>query len=473
MKTRDAARLRLAAARYLFARYPVAEHLEQIWMDCSGLGRDEIVLRKRWYIVAAGGGSLYREGAGAWLSRKEVHAFLNAPPGLGLEAAIWRAIARSYSNDPGIALRIARSRIAQSPRTELGFWREVPRFFCVHPATVKQMDDLRDYLADCYRRNPLFSLKGRTLASLSRQMREWHRDLEPIARIEAARHRVEAARARARGQASAPEASVGGSWRGAAVADWSWSPAVKDRAKREAYLVIELRTAADLVAETRHAPLRRELRGQVHCGKRVDLVAAPPRRRVYRATADNRARPLAPGDPGARIRQPHGAHRGGASSWSAGPRRAGSAFFHSHSPRRETLLRRSASRYASAVPLALARLRSRSDPAQEGQEDARYECVTPAHEQRFNDGIRLRQLVDTDEPLVPNASDEAPRQQGDAEASAGAAEDRLDRAEFQQPGRLDAALGKDAFEPLPVGASLPQYNIRMSLPRKAARSVSM
>src|SRR3974390_1857264 len=37
MKTRDAARLRLAAARHLFARYPVAEHLEQIWLDCSGL----------------------------------------------------------------------------------------------------------------------------------------------------------------------------------------------------------------------------------------------------------------------------------------------------------------------------------------------------------------------------------------------------------------------------------------------------
>ena len=33
LKTRDAARLRLAAARHLFARYPVAEHLEQIWID--------------------------------------------------------------------------------------------------------------------------------------------------------------------------------------------------------------------------------------------------------------------------------------------------------------------------------------------------------------------------------------------------------------------------------------------------------
>src|SRR5262249_36248530 len=72
MKTRDAARLRLAAARHLFARYPVGEHLEQIWTDARGLAVDEIALRKRWYITAARGGSLYKEGAGAWLTRKEV-----------------------------------------------------------------------------------------------------------------------------------------------------------------------------------------------------------------------------------------------------------------------------------------------------------------------------------------------------------------------------------------------------------------
>ena len=170
---------------------------------------------------------------------------------LGFEAAIWQAIARSYSSDPGIALRIARSRIVRTPRAELGFWREAVRFFCAHPTTVEEMDDFRDYLADCHRRNPEFSLKGRTLASLRRQMHEWHRDLEAIARIEAARRRAEAAHARARGQASAREASGGGSWRGAAIADWSWSPAAKDRSKREEYLVIQLRTAADLVAETR------------------------------------------------------------------------------------------------------------------------------------------------------------------------------------------------------------------------------
>jgi hypothetical protein len=250
LKTRDAARLRLAAARYLFALYPVADHLEQIWIDATGLSADEVALRKRWYVVAAGGGSLYAAGAAAWLSRKEVHAFLNPLGPLGFEAAIWQAIARSYTNDPGIVLRIARSRIARTPRAEHGFWREAVRFFCAHPTTVEEMDDLHDYLADCYRRNPEFSLKGRSLTSLGRQMREWHRDLEAIARIEAARRRAEAARNRARGLAVGSEA-FNDSWRGAAIADWSWSSSTKAGAKREEYVVVQLCTAAGLVAETR------------------------------------------------------------------------------------------------------------------------------------------------------------------------------------------------------------------------------
>ncbi|MGY3034857.1 hypothetical protein ACVIIV_004027 [Bradyrhizobium sp. USDA 4354] len=248
LKTRDAARLRLGAARYLFARYPVAEHLEQIWIDSAGLSRDEIMLRKRWYVVAAGGGSLYGAGASAWLSRKEVHAFLNRLGNVGFEAAIWQAIARTYANDAGVAMQIARSRIAHTRRAEHGFWREVVRFFCAHPTSVDEMDDLHDYLAACHRRDPAFSLKGRSLASLGRLMREWHHDLEAIARIEAARRRAEAAQNRARGAAQGP---IDDSWPGAAIADWSWSPSSKVRGKREEYVVVQLRTAADLVAETR------------------------------------------------------------------------------------------------------------------------------------------------------------------------------------------------------------------------------
>ena len=251
MKTRDAARLRLAAARHLFARYPVAGHLERIWIDAFGLDADEVRLRKRWYIVAAGGRSLYREAAGEWLTRKEAHVFLNPPGPLGFEVAFWHAIARSYAGDAGLALRIAHSRIAEAPRAAVAFWREVVRFFCANPVSGEKIGDFCDFLADCHQRDAAFSLKGRTLASLERQMRAWHHDLEAIARIEQMRRRAEQAQARARGEAWSDASAAGATWSGAAIADWSWRPSAKEGGKREEFVVTQLRTAADLVAETR------------------------------------------------------------------------------------------------------------------------------------------------------------------------------------------------------------------------------
>jgi PcfJ-like protein len=170
------------------------------------------------------------------------------------------------------------------------------------------MDDLRDYLADCHRRNPEFGLKGRTLASLGRQMREWHRDLEAIRRIEVARRRAEAAQGRTRGQALAREPAGDGSWPGAAIADWSWSPAVKDRSKREEHLVIQLRTAADLVAETR---------AMHHCVASYAPKCIAGHASIWslrRRAAGHADRILTieldPGDPGSGIRQPHATSRG-------------------------------------------------------------------------------------------------------------------------------------------------------------------
>jgi len=247
LKTRDAARLRLAAARHLFARYPVPASLERIWIDQQELGRDEVRLRKQWYIVAARGGSLYKAGADRWLSRKEVHWFLNPPGEMGFDEALWQAIARCYTDDLGAAMRIARSKIARTPRAELGFWREAARFFCANPTTVEEIDDLADFLAD--RRPHGYSLKGRTLGSLSRQMWEWHRDLDAIQRIEAARLRAERAAAFWGRHTQAPD---GGRWAGSALQDWSWKPSLKEaRGQREDYVVVQLNTATELVAESR------------------------------------------------------------------------------------------------------------------------------------------------------------------------------------------------------------------------------
>ena len=244
MKTRDAARLRLAAARHLFARYPVADMLEHIWIDDAGLGADEVRLRRQWYVAAARGDSLYKAGASTWLTRKEVHAFLNSTAGLCFVEAFWEAIARSYTDDPALALRIARSKIGRTPREEIGFWRGVARFFCGNPASLETIDDLCDYLAECRRGDPAYGLEGRTLPSLIRGMHEWHHDIAAIERIEAMRRRA---------QGRAASASTANAvWAGSPLADWEWVPSSKDaKAKSERFVVRQLKQAEDLVMESR------------------------------------------------------------------------------------------------------------------------------------------------------------------------------------------------------------------------------
>lgn len=245
LKTRDAAKLRLAAARHLYQRYPVSATLERIWLSAEGLDRDEIALRKRWYIAAARGDSLVKGEAGQMLSRKEVHQFLNPPGALGFNEALWHAIARTYTDDAGVALRIARSKIARTPRRDLGFWREVAQFFCANPTTTEEIDDLSDYLAAARGGNGRFSLKGRTLGSLRRQTREWHRDVAMVVRIEAMRRQIQA---RAEQDAIAADSR----WTGSQLTDWNWQPSDKDaKARREDYVVVQLNGAADLVAESR------------------------------------------------------------------------------------------------------------------------------------------------------------------------------------------------------------------------------
>lgn len=242
MKTRDAARLRLAAARHLFAIYPVPSTLEHIWIDEAGLAAEEVRLRKQWYVSAAKGASLFKAGAGEWLTRKEVHTFLNASTGLSFNEAFWHAIACSHTSDPRVALTIARSRLGRSPRTELTFWRGAARFFCANPLPVEAIDDLCDYLAECRRHDASYSLEGRTLATLTRRMHEWHRDIAAIERIEAARRR-----AQPRGGVAADA-----TWPGSPLLDWEWAPSAKEaKARRERYVVRQLKRAEDLVMESR------------------------------------------------------------------------------------------------------------------------------------------------------------------------------------------------------------------------------
>lgn len=155
--------------------------------------------------------------------------------------AFWLAIAAGHAGDFGVAQRVARSKIARINQPHVAFWRDVVRFFCLNPISRDEMDDLCDYLAARLQADAAYSVKGRTLGSLRRAAHEWHRDMAAVARIEALQRR----------QAAYGGAAPAGRWAGANLPDWSWRPTdAEAKARREVYLVVQLTSASELVAES-------------------------------------------------------------------------------------------------------------------------------------------------------------------------------------------------------------------------------
>jgi hypothetical protein len=193
LRVRSPERRFLELVQFTFAKYPVAHHLENAWIAGAppvedrlrGPGQgdegDAVPDYCRWYIAVAQGRFLYKEAAHRYLSRLETHHFVNAPPELtSTQAAFCYALARGQTADATIALRIARTRLADFPVLP-PFWKEVARFFAHNPTSIPEMNDLVDFLAAAQQHDPGFSLKGRTLPALRRRLLEWRRLQRAIA----------------------------------------------------------------------------------------------------------------------------------------------------------------------------------------------------------------------------------------------------------------------------------------------------
>src|SRR5215813_7483747 len=93
IKSRSKDKRFIDLVRFAFARYRVAAHLERLWIeDFAGDFVDRLTpldddpafrhngaLLRRWYVVAAQGGSLYKLHASPYLTKLETHHFLTAP----------------------------------------------------------------------------------------------------------------------------------------------------------------------------------------------------------------------------------------------------------------------------------------------------------------------------------------------------------------------------------------------------------
>jgi hypothetical protein len=191
IKSRSEERRFIDLLRFLFARYRVATHLENAWIDEF---TDDLVDRigelpytpaaswngpdpRRWYLVAAQGGSLYKQYTSAYLTKLETHHFLTAPADVtSSQRALWYAVARAQTDRCEIARRIGQSQLVRHSIAST-WWKEVARFFARNPVPLQEMNDLIDYLRVAKTENAGMSLKGRSLQALQRRREEWHRAL--------------------------------------------------------------------------------------------------------------------------------------------------------------------------------------------------------------------------------------------------------------------------------------------------------
>lgn len=167
--------------RYAFNKYKPPAFLYDAWeMDTKSKYRYLFGLPedfKLWYIALAQGKSLYKECSMGLLTKKETHFFSTCIYPLTIPQSVWYAVIRGL--DDGItaaqARKIAMTKISDHKIDD--FWKGVARWFLENDTSVRQMNDLLDYINARHQEHPQWYVKDRTMDSLVKAMISWHREL--------------------------------------------------------------------------------------------------------------------------------------------------------------------------------------------------------------------------------------------------------------------------------------------------------
>lgn len=183
-KSKDRSKQLKELIRHVFHKYPVPEFMFDVWVTKASNNIRKQFDFKKWYICIAKGGSLYKELTKEVLTKKETHIFLTCSHSVNVEEALVYSIAKSEGAIDGIALRIARSKLNDKQLNE--YWKQNIRWFAKNtPTSIKEINDLVDYLVAKKIESPNFSLMGSgfTLQSLLKKMHDWHYDLRRLKAI--------------------------------------------------------------------------------------------------------------------------------------------------------------------------------------------------------------------------------------------------------------------------------------------------
>ena len=182
--------------QHLFAKYePMPTFFQQVWAsDDNAMGRYRL-----WYVRIAGGQNLRKCDLPIPYTRRMAHWFMRAPNNFSVPQALRFGQVIGLGGNQRIAQRIATTRLADN-FTHDDFWVTVIRWFIEQPLLDPvQIGPIIDYInfqrfepeLDMFRigqqidiehhdlapRQPNFSMRGRTVTTLLRQVNDWHQRL--------------------------------------------------------------------------------------------------------------------------------------------------------------------------------------------------------------------------------------------------------------------------------------------------------
>jgi hypothetical protein len=190
-QTHNTRRQFAALTRHLLAEWPVPAFLDSVWFLGDG---QEATQKQEWFLHVARGQNIRTADLPVPYTKRMAHHFMQAPADLTVDAALrWGQVLGLGGSE-----RLARAAVGTWLGTRFGheeFWVTVLQFFVANPMLdLAHVGPILDYIEqqrfvvqDVFvapgvveRREPAqpnFTMKGRTPASLLRQVGAWHRTL--------------------------------------------------------------------------------------------------------------------------------------------------------------------------------------------------------------------------------------------------------------------------------------------------------
>jgi hypothetical protein len=178
-------------AHHLFARYPVPNFMTTVWFEMEPWKR---LPQHEWYKHMGLGQNIRTARLPLRFTKAMSHFFCQAPDHFTVFAALRWAQVRGLGGTEELARAIVATRLGKAFRNEQ-FWETVLHFFLNHPRLeLAHVGPIVDFLqAQKFATSegvsedgvfgqrpppqPDYTMKGRTVASILRQVEEWHRQL--------------------------------------------------------------------------------------------------------------------------------------------------------------------------------------------------------------------------------------------------------------------------------------------------------